>query len=280
MNGKEFFKTLKLKFTPDKESLNLVSTKLGESITKAFEDSPIGKTIAAGFTSALKGDNSIKSMFMSAVDEFAKIVKGALEELDNMLEFSQLSSSRTREYAFNYGFSSSEAYGFDKAMQQVGLQSEEDLWYMNSQETRQFQEAMTKYANRYTELYNQGFFERLQDYQYEMEAFKLDMQLEVIEFFMNNKDVIMATLKGLMKASEFIVKALGWIVDFFSLDSTRSTSQRSAATADIINSYSNARNTNVKIDNTFNNVAKSDQTWLANAGTMTYEQVVRALGGD
>lgn len=275
----EYFKKIMLSFVPDSESLNLVKTKLGDSLTHAFQDSPIGKTLATGFTSALKGDNFLKSMFMTAFDEFAKIVDNALDELDNMLEFSQLSSEKTREYAFGYGMSSSQAYGFEKAMQLVGLSSEEDLWYMNPQEQRQFYEAMTKYSERYSQLYDQGFFETLQEYQYEMEEFKLDMQLEVIEFFMDNKDTIMTVLKFLMSAGEFIVKALGWIVDFFNMGE-RSTSQRTADTMDIINSHSISNSqTNVKIDNTFNNVSKSDQTWLANAGAMTYEQVVRALGG-
>lgn len=275
----EYFKKIMLSFVPDRESLNLVSTKLGDSLTHAFQDSPIGKTLATGFTSALKGDNFLKSMFKTSIDEFAKIVNAALDELDNMLEFSQLSSAKTREYAFGYGMSSSQAYGFEKAMNLVGLSSEEDLWYMNPQEQRQFYEAMTKYSERYSQLYDQGFFETLQEYQYEMEEFKLDMQLEVIEFFMNNKDTIMTVLKFLMSAGEFIVQALGWIVDFFNMNE-RSSSQRAADTMDIINSHSTTnKQTNVKIDNTFNNVASSDQTWLANAGAMTYEQVVQALGG-
>lgn len=276
----EYFKKIMLSFVPDTESLNLVKTKLGDSLTHAFQDSPIGKTLASGFSSALKGENPLKSMLKTSIEEFSKIIDNALDELNNMLQFSQLSSAKTREYAFGYGMSSSQAYGFEKAMQMVGLSSEEDLWYMNPQEQRQFYDAMTKYSERYSQLYDQGFFETLQEYQYEMEEFKLDMQLEIIEFFMNNKDTIMTVLKFLMKSGEYVVQALGWIVDFFNTNE-RSSSQRAADTMDIINSHSSTTNkqTNVKIDNTFNNVSNSDQTWLANAGAMTYEQVVQALGG-
>ena len=81
----------------------------------------------------------------------------------------------------------------------------------------------------------------------------------------------------MLDLSKFVISALSWIVKYLG-GGERSSSERLAASSDIINSYSSSnRNTSVKIDNTFNNVAKEDQTWLSNAGQMTYEQVIQAL---
>lgn len=273
----EYFKKIVLSFVPDKESMQNVSTELGKNLEYAFKDSAIGKVLAQGFTSVLKGDNPLKAIFNTALKEFSNIVHDALDEMSDMLEYSQLSSARTRELAFGYGFSSSQAFGYERALQAVGLESMEDLMYANQQEQAQFREAFSKYTAKYDELYDSGFFEQLQEYQFEMQDFKFEMQQEVIEFFMNNKDTIMTTMRAVMKTSEFVLTALSKIIEFLDSGRIRSSSERSAAVSDIINSYSTSKSTNVKIDNTFNNVSKSDQSWLANAGTMTYEQVIKAL---
>lgn len=273
----EFFKTILLSFVPDKTSLNTVTTKLSESVSKAFETSSLGKILADGFSAAIKGDNFIKTMLNSSVVEFGNIVNDALNELDNMLQYSQFSSSRTRELAFGYGFSSSEAFAYERALEAVGLTSMEDLMYANTQEQKQFREAFTKYSEKYDELYDSGFFEKMQEYQFEMQDFKFEMQQEIIEFFINNKDIIMTVMTSVIEMSEAVLTGFAWLIDFFDRSGARSSSDRAAATSDIISQYSTSKSTNVNIDNTFNNVSKIDQPWLARAGSVTYEQIIKAL---
>lgn len=130
------------------------------------------------------------------------------------------------------------------------------------------------------ELADSGFFEQYREFQYEMEELKQDLMMGVIHFFMENKDTIKQGLQMILKVGEFIISSLGWIVKFFGGGRTENESYTTSRTSDIITNYGGTKNnnTNVKIDNTFNNVAREDQQWLADAGSMTYEQIVTALG--
>lgn len=251
-----FKKTFTLAIETTKESIEKMSKQLSGAIAKDF-----------------------KEVVKSAAQEFASVIKSTfrdvISEMKDMLEFSQLSNAQTRELAFNYGFSRSQAYGYSKAMSLVGLESEEDLFYATEQELQQFREAFNKYSNKYEQLYDKGFFEKMQEYQYEMADFKQEMQMEIINFFMNNKETIKAGMIALMDISKAVLQIFSWLLN---------TQNRSiASTSDIINQYNqttSSRNSNVNVNNTFNGVAKSDEAWLQNAGSMTYQQVIAALGGD
>lgn len=260
----EYFKSTsaKAKVNVDEKSAQEAGKNFGKSFGDVFKSS---------FTTIGK---EIKSVFNDIVDNFKVSLKDTISEMSNMLEYSQLSSSKTRELALGYGFSSSEAYGYTQAMQAVGLESEEDLFYANAQELKQFREAFEKYSNYYTELYDSGFFETMQDYQFAMADFRKELQMEVITFFMDNKNVIKAAMEGIISVGKFLVQSLGWIINLLG------GSSRVASTSDIISNYTSSNRTNnVNISNTFNNVAKNDEQWLAHSGELTYEQVIKVLTG-
>lgn len=220
---------------------------------------------------------SIDNVLTKAKDALVNILKDAWSELDNILQYSLLSNEHTRNLAFTYGFNASQAYGFDKAMGLMNLQSEEDIAYLNDAQREKFFNMMNSFSDKYASLYDKGFFDQYLDFQYEMAEFKEDVKLEIVQFFMDNKDLIKSGMKAIMELTEGTLKALAWIVDFFK-GNTRDSSDRVAASTDIINNYANnTRTTDVKIDNTFNNVAKQDQGWLVNAGMTVSEQIVRAF---
>lgn len=224
--------------------------------------------------------NAIMRTGRKLLNELSDVLSESWQELSNMLQYSTLSNARTRELAFTYGFSGSQAYGYDKAMEIMGFGSLDDLMFANDSQKQKFQEFMTKYTEKYNKLYDSGFFEDALEFQYEMEDFKQEVLTEVVEFFMDNKDTIKSGMMAIMNLSEFVIQALGWLIRYFGGDAqATSSSERAANTTDIINNYggSNSRTTNISVDNTFNNVAKDDQTWLANAGQMTYQQVIEAL---
>lgn len=160
-------------------------------------------------TMVLQGLSNIAKSFLS---NLANTFTDAWVELDNMLNSLLLTNSTTRENAFTYGFSAAESYGFETAKQMLGIQSEEDLWYMNSDQQEHFVDIMTKYSEKYSQLYDSGFFDKYLDFQIEMQEFKLDMQMEVIEFFMDNKDTIKKFLEFGMSAMEYIIKFVDWIM--------------------------------------------------------------------
>lgn len=271
----EYFKKIKIGFEyAQDKSLEVV----GKSITKAFENSEIGKVIAAGFNAHISGQNPLIASFNQFIESFSDVINSAIDRMDTILDYSQMTDAQVRDLKLSYGFSSSEAYGYSTAMDIMGFSSMEDLMYANEQQLSQFRASFEKYSNYYTELYDSGYFEKLQEYQVEMKEFRLDMEHEVIDFFMEHKDTIMATMEIVMTVSDFIMDALGWIVDFLGGDSGRSDTERARETQSILNSYVNAsKSTNVNIANQFTNIQPEDTTWLANSGQLTFRQIIKAL---
>ena len=252
----EYLKKFLVSLNLDKESLQNFSKDLKKTVSLSFRDASkeVAKNIGNAITSAFKD---------------------AWEELSNILNFSQLSSSKTRELAFGYGFTPGESYAWERALGAVGLESEEDLFYANQQELAQFREAFEKYSNKYDELYDSGFFEDMQEYQFEMADFKQEMQMEIIEFFMNNKELIKTGMQATMTIAETLLKMFGWLVNAFG------STNDALSTSDVISQYSEVtnRSNNVSVNNNFNGVGKSDEQWLSDMGQLTYAQVIEALGG-
>ena len=241
-------------------------------------------TVMEDISSLLSAENTkqrqaaLSHILDSALSALGKLLNDSFSELENILDFSKLSNETTRELMFGYGFSSSQAYGYSKAMSVLGFGSEEDLWYSTDQEKSQFIEAFIRYTEKYNELYDSGMFEKMQEYNVEMAEFKEDLKLEVVEFFMDNKDVIKSAMEALIHISEGIIKIIAQLADIAGgPKEDRTMSQRLSDQAAILNNYSNLKTTNISIDNTFNNVAKEDQGWLANAGQLVYEPVVKAF---
>ena len=174
-----------------KKTFKIVWEWSKDSLIKMSED--LDRAISRGLKSSVSW---FKNKF---IDAFKGAFKDSISEMKNMLEYSQLSSSHTRDLAFGYGFSSSQAYGFNQALRAVGLKDEEDLFYANTQELTQFRKSFEKYSNYYEDLYNSGFFDTMQDYQFEMQDFKMSLTQEVIQFFVHNKDLIKAGMKGLLE---------------------------------------------------------------------------------
>ena len=260
MSLTEFTKKIVLDFT-DKGTLKKLAddfkNDVGKGLINTFKTA--GKILADNISS------SITSAF-----------KSAITEMKSMLEFSQLSNKDTRDLAFQYGFSANEAYGYTKALDLVGLKDMEDLYYANEQELRQFRDAFEKYSNKYAELYDSGFFETMQEYQYEMEDFKLEMQTEIIKFFMDNKDTIKAGMIAIMEIAKTLLNILSWVVKL-----AGGSSDRVLSDSEILNQYNQTtnRNNSVSINNNFNGIGEGDEAELANMGNVTYKQVIQALTG-
>lgn len=252
----EYTKQLKIQWVFSKDGLQKFFDDTDKKIMSSLKRS--GAQIADTITTAI-------------TDAF----KAATSEMKEMLEFSQLSSKRTRDLAFGYGFSSAEAYGWTQALEMTGLESEEDLFYANQQELAQFREAFEKYSNKYSELYDAGFFKQMQEYQYEMADFRQELTVEVVEFFMNNKELIKTGMKGMITAAEVLLKIFGWLVSAFG------TTNNALSSSEIVSQYSEVKNTstNVSVNNNFNGISKSDEAWLSGMGSLTYAQVIEALGG-
>lgn len=235
-----------------------------------------GKGISAGGIAL----TALKAIGLAFLAGLKSVFTDAIDDMKDALEFSQLSNSQTRELMFSYGLNNAQAYGLTQAQQLVGVESFEDMMYMNAQEREQFIEAFQKYTEKYDALYESGFFEDMQDFQYEMKDFKLEMQHDVMKFFVENKDLIKSGMKAIIQIAEWILKFFGSIVDAFS-SAGRSDSERSAAVSDIISNYTNTTTTNnnsTTNNNTFNINSQNGQ-WSREVGQILYGQQIVAYEG-
>lgn len=220
--------------------------------------------------------SSIGKNFLSSL---SNVFKNAWMQFNDTFQSSFLTNATTRDNIFGYGFSMAESYGFEQAKQLLGIQSEEDLWYMNNAQKTQFQNIMTKYAERYSTLYDSGFFNDYLDYQIAMEEFKLDVQTEIIEFFMANKDTIKTFMTYSIKALEVIVNAISWITDRF--NPGVSVEAKTANISDIVNGGGtrNVINQTFSNNNTFNGTTDSQKQAYLDMLSAQMIEAKKGLGG-
>lgn len=248
-----------------------------ETWTKNFEDATVitaQKEKEEADASAKQRNEALSSTLLKVVDKAVEKLKDTLEEswkeLGNMLNYSTLSNQRTRSLALGYGFSASQSYGYDKAMSALGFQSEEDLMYANPQQIKLFREAFDKYSEKYEKLYDSGTFDKLLEFQVEMREFEEDIKLEFVEWFIDNKDLIKDGMTAIMGLAKTALSILSWL-------SHGTAVNNPGVVSDTIANYSNNRNTNISMNNTFNGVDGSQKGQLMQFGTYTIEQLVNAL---
>lgn len=256
-----------------------------ESDKEELEESGGGGTDweKVGKTVGKYAANKLESALNKFVDSFGKLLSNALDEFDEMsqynLETSLRVNSDVREQALQYGLSSAQNYAFDKVKDVMGISSEEDLYMMTPEQQNRFAELIGKYTSQYQEIADKDLFSKYEEYQAAVQDFQDELQLEIIEFFAENKDTIISVMEFLMDALSAILDVVTWINETLRSDEEMTSEENSAMVSDIINSYSvsNSKTTNVKIDNSFSNISPSDQSQYINAGKRVNEQLIAAL---
>lgn len=250
------------------EALKELASKYSEQLDEEQEDDSSDSSTKDlqkkfdSFVGKLKRQivDKLSNIANSFISGIANVFKDAWAELGNMVDQSFLTNSTYRENAFSYGFSASESYGFEQAKSMLGVRSEEDLWYMNEYQQEKFRDIMTKYAERYESLYDSGFFEDYLDYQIEMQEFQQDVQLEIVEFFMNNKDTIKEFMDVGIESMQYIVKALAWIMNAVNPNDSTSNDTKLDNINSILEQY-------ISNNNVTNNTVNMDGTYTFNGTT-------------
>lgn len=230
-----------------------------DSLNSTFND------FSEGFK---KGMSSILTKFVKSIaDQIGK----ALDELDNMMQYQYLTGDN-RELAFKYGFDPSQQYAFEKALGTMGI-SEDDLMYMTDKQADKFNELFGHYTKKYNELADSGYFEKLQEYQWEEQEFRQNFTYEVMKWVIDNKSAIM----GFMDLSLTFLKGILSIVEWLGNIFGHKDKQVAMTAADVIQQYSGNKTTNVTQHNNFNGVNMDNATSVANTVGLSYEQLVNVL---
>lgn len=276
-----------------KKQLKALKKELKELQAKSLVDengdkkkSPMSQAISLAkdsatnmFKSALKagfGSSDVKQVVTN-------LFKDAIDELNKMagsnFATTLFQNKDLMDMSLTYGLSGGQAYALDKALSFFDKSSIEETYLMGSTAKQKFNEKINKYLDKYNQLNDAGFFKEWDNFRYEFKTFKEDLTYEIMQWIMDNKELIKAGFKGLIELMKVAVNVLSWIANRMGV--ARTQSEIDAKTSDIISHYSTSSNTNnkVSINNTFNGVNTSNRQSYVNAGELTYKQFLAALEG-
>lgn len=232
-----------------------------------------------------KMEGSISKFAEEGLKKLKGFVNDAIDEIKSMSEFDLSGSSYfSKDAASLYretGLTGSSAYGLSKALESQGFSSFDDfisnIDLMNENQLSYMKEIAEISEKEYDESIEMS--RQFDEFSKEYDIFKREMQQSFISFFMENKDAIMNGIKFIMSCLDGLLKLTDGIFSLFSSGRERTDSERTQATADILGLPSTtnvANDRSINISNTFNGISQKDQTWLANAGQLTYQQVIAA----
>lgn len=161
---------------------------------------------------------------------------------------SKLYSSEVTNLRMQYGFSGSEAYAFQQAFKDMGL---DDIAKMSPEQRNFYTGLYEQYLEEYKKMEDSGTLQTLQDIQLEWEQFQRDLKFTFMDFIADNKETIKTFLdlgielaKVVTPAITEILKGITWVIN-------RITGYKGVSSADVINNWSSA--SSVKNNNQVNN---------------------------
>lgn len=215
-----------------------------------------------------------------ALKKLKEIADGSVDELHNVVDYSRLSNKDVREQAFEFGFNPAENYAYSKTMDVMGLSGFEDLYFLTEKQWKRFNDNFEKFSERYSNLYDEGFFESVEDYNYRLAEWEEEMKYEFLEFFVDNKELIMGSLDVLTELLGYVTAATRWLLKTFGGTSQDlDERKRARRVAEIINTQngSTTKNTTVTFSPVFNGVGSETKASLDTSLSLVKEQILLAL---
>lgn len=175
------------------------------SILTDFKTS-VDRFMSRNFQALLDIGNNLKRILIPTFSD----IKSAADEI---LKYSKLSNSDVRDTALSFGFNSAQTYAYQQTMDLLGLNSFEDLYWLNSQESAKFKEKFTEYQGRYAGLNDSGMLSSYQDLQWQVEEFKEDLSYLALQFIVDNKDIVIEAFDWINDALQFVIDHKDEILD-------------------------------------------------------------------
>lgn len=130
------------------------------------------------------------------------IVKGFTDLNTGMATFSTstslISNASAREQQMKYGLSSSDNWALTQTMGMLGMQGDEDLMYMNSDQREVFLSYMDRFSSFYDEMEQSGALEDIQKLQLDFKMFQQEFAMKIMNWFAQNKDAILGIFKTIL----------------------------------------------------------------------------------
>ena len=217
---------------------------------------------------ATKTVNEIKKISDKFLKEFQKV--------QDLVDYSRLSNQAVREQAFEFGFSPAENYAYTQAMDVMGLSSFEDLYFLTEKQWTRFNNNFEKFQERYTKLYDEGFFDAVEDFNYQMAEWEEDLKYTFLQFVVDNKEDVMDLLDLVENILETTVKMTSW---FFGESAGAKRRRRASEVAEIVGTGNSTttKNTTVTFSPVFNGVGSETKASLDTSLSLVKEQILLAL---
>ena len=213
---------------------------------------------------------------VAEIKKISDTVVKVLEKLQNVVDYSRLSNLAVREQAFEFGFSPAENYAYTQTMDVMGLSSFEDLYFLTENQWKRFNDNFEKFQERYTNLYDEGFFDVVEDFNYQVAEWEEEMKYEFLQFLVNNKENVIDLLDIGENILESILKITSWLVG----EGEGAKRQRRASeVAEIVGTGNSAttKNITVTFSPVFNGVGSETKASLDTSLSLVKEQILLAL---
>lgn len=246
-------------------------------------ETPTSETVdgesAVGGTWWITAIKLFSKVATKTVNEIKKISAKFLKELEkvqDLVDYSRLSNQAVREQAFEFGFSPAENYAYSKAMDVMGLSGFEDLYFLTEKQWTRFNNNFEKFQERYTRLYDEGFFDAVEDFNYQMAEWEEDLKYTFLQFVVDNKEDVMDLLDLVENILETTVKMTSW---FFGESAGAKRRRRASEVAEIVGTGNSTttKNITVTFSPVFNGVGSETKASLDTSLSLVKEQILLAL---
>lgn len=250
--------------------------------------------VAAGIAAVGEIAKKAKDTFFKAFDvmglDLKNLFSDVISNVKNELSSSGIASystgttlftnSTARNNQMKYGLSSSSNYAMMQTMGILGMSSDEDLMYMNSNQRQLFSTMMNYYKTRYNQLMNSGALIKLQKAQIDFKIFKQELAYKFLNWFAEHKDQIMKCITNIFKIIEalapVVLKIVGWLASIASwlggLFGSKSSTYLESTTGSSIN-------LNYTQNNTISGTNGNIQSVLDNNSQLSTKMLGSALSG-
>lgn len=215
---------------------------------------------------------------------FTDIFKNAINKLSEMATYnagtSLISNSTNRERQLTFGLTSGQNYAMTTAMDALGMQSTDDLLWMNTAQASKYQELTATLEAQYDKLESTGVFDTVQEFQIDFKMFKTEFTNTIYQFIADHKTELEAVLKLAMNFMNGILTFVGWIVD--ALAGITGNAYAASDNASVSSSTSttsntdNTKNTNMVVNYT-NNGSNGTKDSASAVSSEVLNQIKQAL---
>lgn len=219
--------------------------------------------------------NGMKTAATNVANFFVSTVTGAIEQLRDIASFNLGTSSTYSSEAWDmlkdYGVTGSQAFALKKAMEDINVNSYDQLTeaLLQPQVANRFAERIGYWNENYSDAMETG--KAFNDFMLEWKDFKNELTMDFVDWFAANKDSIKTVIKFGIVVLEGLAKVIGNIINFFTGTDSNIPTASEIAKGYVVSNTTNNNNQSVNINvNGSNGTAIGQQAY-------TYLQSMKAV---